>query len=118
MHFAENVKVYHKDPNTILQSCKQKFRHGIGRRMFWIKEQDFNRLENRYFQNPIVNGVDKKYNVFTHACFLFGFFEQFKITDAYYYEEFIKWLQDRVDYYMYEGCYENELKEVMKDVLC
>ncbi len=118
MYFAENVKVYHKDPNTIMQSCKQKFRHGMGRRMFWLKEQDFNKLENRYFQNPIVNGVDKKYDIFTHACFLLGFFEQFKITDVEYYEKFLRWLQERVDYYMYEGCFENEMKEVMKDVLC
>ena len=117
MHYAENVKVYHKDPNSILQSCRQKFRHGMGRRMFWLKEQDFVKLENRYFGNPIANGVDKKYVAFTHACFLLGFFEQFKITDAEYYEKFLSWLQDRVDYHTYEGCYDSEMKEVMKDVL-
>lgn len=117
MHFSENVKVYHKDPSTIIQSCRQKFRHGMGRRMFWLKEQDFFRLENRYFRNPIGNGVDKKYVAFTHACFLLGFFEQFKMTDTEYYEKFLTWLQNRVDYYTYEGCYKGEMKEVMKDVL-
>ena len=47
----------------------------------------------------------------------FQCFEQFKITDAEYYEKFLSWLQDRVDYYTYEGCYDSEMKEVMKDVL-
>ena len=115
--FAEDVKVYHKDPNTIMESCKQKFRHGMGRRMFWLKKQDFDMLDYRYFQKPITSGVDKMYDVFTHACFLLGFFEQFKSIDTGYYELFLTWLKDRVDHYMYEGCYENELKVVMNDVL-
>lgn len=115
--YAEDVKVYHKDPDTIIQSCKQKFRHGMGRRMFWEKDQDFELLENRYFCKPISCGVDKKYDVFTHACFLLGFFAQFINIDIEYYEKFLVWLKNRVDYYLYDGCYEKELKEVMNDVL-
>lgn len=114
--YASDVKVFHKDPKSLLESCHQKYRHGTGRSMIWEKEQDFGFLEVRYFQNPIRDAVDAKYVVTTHGSFLHGFFIQFRETDPSYYESFLVWLEAMSQKYVSEEFFDSELKEVLKDV--
>lgn len=114
--YEHNIKVFHKDPDNIEQSCRQKFRHGTGRIMLWKKEQDFNYLYERYFNKPIQYHIDKKYVVMTHACFLNGFFKQYQESDSLYYENFLEWIKNVAATFISEDFFNDELKEVLNDV--
>lgn len=116
INYAPEVKVFHKDPNSILESCQQKYRHGTGRIMIWDKKQDFDFLETRYFKNPIRNAVDAKYVVSTHGCFLHGFFIQFRESDRLYYDSFMAWLEAISQKYISKEFFDSDLKEVLKNV--
>lgn len=115
--YSEHVKIYHKDPKTLLEACRQKYRHGCGRILLWDKKQDFNFLENRYFTIPIENGIDCSYVFLTHACFLLGFFSSFKCTDYAYYNYFLDWIKAMRQKYAYNKVEEEELDRVFCVVL-
>lgn len=116
INYAPDVKIFHKDPQNLLESCRQKYRHGTGRIMIWEKEQSFEFLETRYFRDPILASVDAEYVVCTHGCFLHGFFIQFKETDRVYYEYFLDWLKTMSKQYVSEDFYDNTLREVLRNV--
>lgn len=75
VQYAENIKVYHEDPTSILESCRQKYRHGHGRVELWGEHHpSINRLVDRYFNMPIHDGIPQNYVVPVHLAFLYGYF--------------------------------------------
>lgn len=86
--FDENIKIYHEDPDTMLEVCKQKYRHGSGRVEIWKERPKYKDLRNRYFDAPIKNGIDKDYVLPAHFCFLLGYYKNIKDKEEY--EKFIE----------------------------
>lgn len=73
--FDENIKIYHEDPKDMLDVCKQKYRHGSGRVEIWKERPLYSHLKNRYFTNPINNGIDIDYVLPSHFAFLLGYYQ-------------------------------------------
>lgn len=73
--YVPNMLVYHKDPSSIINSMKQKMRHGSGRIYVWKKTPSFFHLFTRYYWNPIFKfGVPFWYVIPTHSAFIWGYF--------------------------------------------
>lgn len=79
--FARNVKVYHEDPKTMQDVCRQKYRHGSGRVLIWNTVQNFECLKSRYFEIPIEAGLPRDYILPAHASFLLGFYNNMGDND-------------------------------------
>jgi hypothetical protein len=73
--YSSDVLVFHKDPDSIWQAMRQKYRHGSGRVYVWDKCPTVNHLINRYFLTPILVYKVPFWYVFpTHLAFLCGYF--------------------------------------------
>ena len=91
MLFDENLYVYHEDPKSIEDVCRQKYRHGSGRIMIWKRIPSFEFLEERYFAKPLQGGLDKNYVLPTHCAFLLGYFQT--LNDGDKYQEFMAFVE-------------------------
>lgn len=95
--FDENIKIYHEDPINMKAVCKQKYRHGYGRVMIWEKRPAYDFLADRYFDNPINNGIDKDYILPAHASFLLGYYKN--INDNEEYNRFMQFIKNIFEKY-------------------
>lgn len=93
----------------MIDVCKQKYRHGMGRVEIWNESPEFSYLSERYFDNPIKNGIDIKYVLQAHFAFLYGYYSN--IEDKEMYRKFIKFINGVFKKY---GVNSNLYKEVME----
>lgn len=98
--FDADVKIYHEDSLEMGGVCRQKYRHGSGRVEIWNGVPEFDYLEERYFTNPIQNGIDKEYIVPSHFAFLLGYFQT--LNDKAEYDRFMKFANDVFEKYALE----------------
>lgn len=85
--FDNNVKIYHEDSDTMVDVCKQKYRHGSGRIEIWKEKPSYIHLKSRYFEIPINSGIDIDYVLPAHFSFLLGYYRN--LNDK---EEFSKFM--------------------------
>ena len=111
IYFDHEIKIYHEDSLDMKSVCNQKYRHGSGRVEIWSKIPEFDFLENRYFDNPIISGVDKTYVVPAHIAFLLGYFQTLNIKSVY--DDFLKFLDKVLNKYDMKLSDFNYIKEIM-----
>lgn len=83
VYFDRKVKVYHEDSKSMLDVCKQKYRHGTGRILIWDNIPTYEHLKFRYYDNPINKGIDKDYILPAHTAFLLGYFKHLNNKDEF-----------------------------------
>lgn len=72
--YRTNIKVYHKDPPSLIKSMQQKYRHGSGRIYIWEKCPSLSYLIVRYFWKPVFYyKVPFWYVIPTHLAFIWGY---------------------------------------------
>ena len=103
-----NVKVYHEDSKTMVDVCRQKYRHGMGRVEIWEQKPEFQYLRERYFDNPIRNGIDIDYILQAHFAFLYGYYSN--LGDEVSYNEFIRFIEEVFSSY-------NREKDLYREVI-
>ena len=73
--YSKHIKVFHQDPNSIIESCLQKYRHGHGRVEIWgANHPPIEQLLKRYFYDPISLKIPSLYVISVHLSFLYGYF--------------------------------------------
>ena len=74
INYSPDVRVFHKDPPSLLASIRQKFRHGSGRVHVWPRLPKLTYILSRYFALPILRwGVPFWYVIPVHSAFLAGY---------------------------------------------
>lgn len=75
IEYSGDAKVFHRDPENLAASMRQKKRHGSGRIHVWNNIPSIRHLFKRYYWNPIVHfEVPWWYVLPTHSAFLWGYF--------------------------------------------
>lgn len=74
LHYAEDMEIRHEAPKSLEHEMHAKFRHGRGRVRVWgerpPKEVE---MAQRYFVEPLMNGMDPRYVLPVHIAFLAGY---------------------------------------------